>query len=713
MNLWADFLTNTDLGMFKWTHYFPIYEKHFERFRNLEVTVMEIGVFNGGSLKMWKRFLGPYATVVGIDINPDCIHAADEQVHVRIGNQTDPVFLDRVIAEFGIPDIIVDDGSHLMGDMSFTFDHLYPKMLKNSVYLVEDLHTAYWSEYGGGLGKPDTFIEKTKKLIDQLNADHTRGALTPNDFTQKTSSIHFYDSVIVFEKQRLQKKSALSIGKTLVAPISVPQKVSVGVQQQEPVYTKAPDPLNQQVLPIPMPGDPLPISSTYNKDDHGQRQKGITGKLRGWIQRNNDKKRRENSKLSILFIHGAWWNQFSLLHRYFQETQAADSLFLTSEKDIKWYRENDPKLPKNIFSYTPDGELNENTYYYSSGTEQNARNGVRILEASKAILAKHEIDLVVNHAILGAPHMLFDEISVPIVSYVEFPSYRHHQWDPKYPPDNEQRYHDKYDEMLNYYAALKSDLVITPSQYAKNMFPKVIQKKIIAQMEGFDPKEITFNSPELLSFKKEPGYIYIGFLAANLTSEKGFEQFIIISKRLSEINKKIRYVLLGDSTQCYGFEGIFLARNVGGNKTFKDYLFSKYGVDESLYTCTGRIGKEALSTAIHHMDLFLYPLQFGSANWGLYEILLRGKIIVASNKCFLPEVIANGRNGFLVDYDDIERWVSLSNEIANNLMRYKHIEQQAAESGKKFYIENVASKYIDIFRSVCNNQGKPATSSTV
>ena len=220
MSLWSDFLTNDDLMMFKWAHYFPIYERHLSRFRNLDITLLEIGVSHGGSARMWKRFFGPHAKIVGIDINPLCAHAADEQVNVRIGSQTDPVFLDQVIAEFGVPDIVIDDGSHITEHVNFTFDHVYPKMPKNSVYLVEDLHTAYWPEWGGGYQKPDTFIERSKHMIDLLNADHSRGAVPPNDFTRTTGSMHFYDSVIVFEKQNIPRKYSLCTGTPLTETAS-------------------------------------------------------------------------------------------------------------------------------------------------------------------------------------------------------------------------------------------------------------------------------------------------------------------------------------------------------------------------------------------------------------------------------------------------------------------------------------------------------------
>lgn len=213
--MWRDFLTNDDLLIHKWTHYFPIYERHLERFRNLDITLLEVGVSHGGSLGLWKRFLGPYAKIVGIDINDKCTAAATDQISVRIGSQNDTKFLNSVITEFGIPDIIIDDGSHQMHHINITFDFLYPKQPKNSIYIVEDLHTAYWKEYGGGLGNVNSFIERSKGFIDLLNADHAQGQIEPDNFTKTTSAIHFYDSVVVFEKQGLLKKHAPQYGKKL------------------------------------------------------------------------------------------------------------------------------------------------------------------------------------------------------------------------------------------------------------------------------------------------------------------------------------------------------------------------------------------------------------------------------------------------------------------------------------------------------------------
>ncbi len=213
MNLWADFLTNDARQIWKWKHYFPIYETHFRGFVHKSVTLVEIGVASGGSLQMWKRFLGPHATIVGIDILPEWKTFEEDQIEVRIGRQEDTELLRSIVDEFGAPDIVLDDGSHMMSHMLRTFEFLYPKVTKNGVYMVEDLHTSYWEEYEGGFRRMGTFIERCKELLDELNAEHIRDQFPPTEFTKTTLAMHFYDSAVVFERGTHTKKWAPKIGR--------------------------------------------------------------------------------------------------------------------------------------------------------------------------------------------------------------------------------------------------------------------------------------------------------------------------------------------------------------------------------------------------------------------------------------------------------------------------------------------------------------------
>ena len=212
MSLWSDFWTNNSRSSSKWKHYFPIYERYFRDFINKSVIFLEIGVGRGGSLQMWKRYLGPNARIIGIDIDPGCKALEEDQIEIRIGHQEDHSFLEGIVEEFGPLDIVLDDGGHMMSQILASFEFLYPRLSKNGIYLVEDLHTAYWPEFEGGLHRPTSFIEICKNLIDNLNADHSRGALKPDNFTGTTVGMHFYDSVVVFERGIHTKKWAPQIG---------------------------------------------------------------------------------------------------------------------------------------------------------------------------------------------------------------------------------------------------------------------------------------------------------------------------------------------------------------------------------------------------------------------------------------------------------------------------------------------------------------------
>ena len=206
------FLANGGKRIRKWIHYFDIYERHLARFRGTSPVMVEIGVKTGGSLGMWREYLGPGSRVVGIDIDPSCkAHEADG-IDVVIGSQDDPAVIDAVLAAHPRIDIVLDDGSHMMRHMIATFRLLYQRLQPDGVYIVEDTHTCYWEKYDGGLRREGSFIEFAKERIDDINAVHTRGALPVSEFTRSTDHICFYDSIVVFERRRQGQRQAMNTG---------------------------------------------------------------------------------------------------------------------------------------------------------------------------------------------------------------------------------------------------------------------------------------------------------------------------------------------------------------------------------------------------------------------------------------------------------------------------------------------------------------------
>jgi len=140
----AQFFANRGRVIHKWLHYLAVYDRAFAPYRDKSPTMLEIGVSLGGSLEMWRSYFGPAATIFGIDIDPECANRFEPPNQVRIGSQADADFLQRVVAEMGAPDIILDDGSHVSQHQVASFRALWPVLKAGGLYVIEDCHTAYW-----------------------------------------------------------------------------------------------------------------------------------------------------------------------------------------------------------------------------------------------------------------------------------------------------------------------------------------------------------------------------------------------------------------------------------------------------------------------------------------------------------------------------------------------------------------------------------------
>ena len=119
MKTYEEIHSTAKLKSDKWIHYFDIYDQYFNKFRNKSPTMVEVGVYDGGSIETWVEYFGDGAKVCGIDIEPRV--ASIEGAHLFQGDQGNPNFWDEFLKQVPSIDCFVDDGSHEMNHQIITF----------------------------------------------------------------------------------------------------------------------------------------------------------------------------------------------------------------------------------------------------------------------------------------------------------------------------------------------------------------------------------------------------------------------------------------------------------------------------------------------------------------------------------------------------------------------------------------------------------------
>lgn len=200
----------------KWSLYIEAYDRYFDSFRNMEVNILEIGAQNGGSLEIWLKYFPNARTVTGVDINPACatLTFEDPRIQLIVGdaNETDTAsrILDRATAPF---DIIIDDGSHKSSDVVKSFALYFPKLATGGIYIMEDVHCSYWSEFEGGLYEPLSTISFAKRLADLSNFEHWRDEISRSEFLTAFSSKYGCS----FDEDTLNDVDSVEFSNSLVA----------------------------------------------------------------------------------------------------------------------------------------------------------------------------------------------------------------------------------------------------------------------------------------------------------------------------------------------------------------------------------------------------------------------------------------------------------------------------------------------------------------
>lgn len=182
----------TGRGIWKCLHYFDIYHRHFSKFVGRDVKVLEIGVYSGGSLEMWRHYFGSGCRVYGVDIEEACKCYENEFTEIFIGDQADRGFWKAFKQRVPYIDILIDDGGHRPEQQIATIEEMLPHIRPGGVYLCEDIHGIH--------NRFPSYVHGLVKNLNAMDVDRLKPGIRPSAFQAWIQSVHFYPYVTVIEK---------------------------------------------------------------------------------------------------------------------------------------------------------------------------------------------------------------------------------------------------------------------------------------------------------------------------------------------------------------------------------------------------------------------------------------------------------------------------------------------------------------------------------
>lgn len=193
---------NSPYSSIKHSSYFFAYTDLFSPYREREITFVEIGALNGGSLFMWRAFFGPKARIIGVDLNPAAKRWEQHGFEIHIGNQSDPAFWQEFFKSIGPVDIVLDDGGHTYEQQIITTHACIPHIRDGGLMVIEDTHTSYFKDFG--YPTRYSFIEWTKNIVDNINSRLSgldiRSSRLP--YRDTVFAISFHESIVSMKINR-------------------------------------------------------------------------------------------------------------------------------------------------------------------------------------------------------------------------------------------------------------------------------------------------------------------------------------------------------------------------------------------------------------------------------------------------------------------------------------------------------------------------------
>lgn len=127
------------------THKFVdhFYENEFKKYKNKQISLLEIGINGGGSLYLWGKYFED-GNILGIDI-VDRIQSQWKGLP-NVKYLIDDAYDSKVVDSLQKFDIIIDDGPHILESQILCIEKYLNKLNMGGILIIEDIQDIAYTE---------------------------------------------------------------------------------------------------------------------------------------------------------------------------------------------------------------------------------------------------------------------------------------------------------------------------------------------------------------------------------------------------------------------------------------------------------------------------------------------------------------------------------------------------------------------------------------
>lgn len=219
--------------------------------------------------------------------------------------------------------------------------------------------------------------------------------------------------------------------------------------------------------------------------------------------------------------------------------------------------------------------------------------------------------------------------------------------------------------------------IICPTNWQKQQFPQITQKKIKVIHNGVDTEFFTPNEEVKLKIPNSNIELtkknkVITYIAKGLDEQNGFPQFMIMLEKLFKKRSDFEVIVFGENRIYYGSQP--------PNITYKRIMLEKLDLNESRIHFVEKFSnddyKKLLQVSSAHIYL-TYPCALSNL---MLEAMATECLVIGSKTAPVEEVIKDEYNGLLVDFFNTDDLLTKVEYALNNQDKLQDIKKNTRKT---------------------------------